>query len=189
MESPDTNPAFNPMAATEKVAVGSNGGGNSTALDQWRGLALVFVLISHGFSFTGRVQGLGRVGVNLFFFISGVLVFRSLSRPRENSGWALTRGFWKRRARRLYPALATYVLAMFPVVITWLRWLGGPDSEWGRFLRGVPFALGYVVNYWPASPISLAHLWSLSCEMQFYLLAPGIFLLGGQTVVRRHLVW
>ena len=48
--------------------------GNSAALDQWRGLALVLVLISHGLFFTSRVPGervpgLGRVGVNLFFFI------------------------------------------------------------------------------------------------------------------------
>ena len=49
----------------------------SIALDQWRGLALLLVLISHGFFFTDRVNGIGRVGVNLFFFISGILVFRS----------------------------------------------------------------------------------------------------------------
>lgn len=50
--------------------------GSSVALDQWRGLALmlVFVLISHGFYLTDRVHGAGRVGVNLFFFISGLLV-------------------------------------------------------------------------------------------------------------------
>jgi hypothetical protein len=53
--------------------------GTSVALDQWRGLALVLVLISHGFFFSDCVHGIGRVGVNLFFFISGVLVFRSLA--------------------------------------------------------------------------------------------------------------
>lgn len=51
----------------------------SVALDQWRGMALILVLISHGFYFTGRVAGAGRIGVNLFFFISGILTFRSLN--------------------------------------------------------------------------------------------------------------
>jgi peptidoglycan/LPS O-acetylase OafA/YrhL len=33
-----------------------------TALDQWRGLALVLVLVAHAFHESGRVDGLGRVG-------------------------------------------------------------------------------------------------------------------------------
>lgn len=35
----------------------------------------------------------------------------------------------------------------------------------------------------------LGHLWSLACEMQFYLLAPLIFLGGGATAGRRILVF
>jgi peptidoglycan/LPS O-acetylase OafA/YrhL len=89
----------------------------------------------------------------------------------------------------LYPALATYVLAIFPVVFAARHWLGETVAAWGLFLRSIPFALVYAANYWPSTPSSLEHLWSLSCEMQFYLLAPGIFLLGGRTAVRRHLVW
>src|SRR5450631_1676352 len=96
-----------PPPASEEDRAGS------VALDQWRGLALVLVLISHGFYFTGRVHGIGRVGVNLFFFISGILVFRSLSRTRSATQWERTRSFWWRRLRRLYPALGTYVLAMW----------------------------------------------------------------------------
>src|SRR5215469_4204546 len=51
----------------------------SIALDQWRGFALLLVLVSHGFFFTNMVNGIGRIGVNIFFFISGILVFRSLN--------------------------------------------------------------------------------------------------------------
>ena len=60
-----------PVPTSEQDRLGS------IALDQWRGLALVLVLISHGFFFTDRVNGIGRVGVNLYFFISGILVFRT----------------------------------------------------------------------------------------------------------------
>lgn len=159
----------------------------SIALDQWRGLALVLVLISHGFYFTGRTHGIGRVGVNLFFFISGILVFRSLSRARAATAWERTRSFWWRRFRRLYPALIAYSLAALPVV-----WLAQKvpnlpiGSDLGAYVRAWPVALVYAINYYTA-PLALGHLWSLACEMQFYFLAPVIFWLGGRR--QRRVDW
>ena len=96
-----------PVPASEQDRLGS------IALDQWRGLALVLVLISHGFFLTNRVNGIGRVGVNLFFFISGILIFRSLSRSRAATAWERTRSYWWRRLRRLYPALLAAVSPEF----------------------------------------------------------------------------
>lgn len=172
-----------PTAASEQDRLGS------IALDQWRGLALLMVLISHGFFFTDRVNGIGRVGVNLFFFISGILVFRSLSRTRAKTSWERTISFWRRRLRRLYPALLTYTLAMLPVV--WLlrrRPNLPPGSDFATYLKGMPLAFSYMVNYFEV-PMSLGHLWSLACEMQFYLLAPVIYLLGGVAERRRLAVF
>lgn len=172
-----------PLPVSEQDRLGS------IALDQWRGLALVLVLISHGFYFTDRVNGIGRVGVNLFFFISGILVFRSLSRARERTGWSQTKSFWWRRLRRLYPAMLIYALAILPVV--WLmrnRPNLPPGSDFGTFLATLPAALGCVMNLGREVPVSaLGHLWSIDCEMQFYLLAPAIYLLGGATDKRRNL--
>jgi peptidoglycan/LPS O-acetylase OafA/YrhL len=153
----------------------------SIALDQWRGLALVMVLISHGFFFTNRVNGIGRVGVNLFFFISGILVFRSLSRTRASTAWERSRSFWWRRLRRLYPAIITYALAMLPLVWLLQHHPNLPQgSDIGTYLRALPAALFYAMNYFEG-PLSLGHLWSLACEMQFYLLAPLIYIAGGAT--------
>src|SRR5262245_49923482 len=120
----------------------------SIALDQWRGLALVLVLVSHGFFFTNRVHGIGRVGVNLFFFISGILVFRSLSRTRAATSGERARSFWRRRLWRLYPALMTYTATMF-FGTWWLRHLPNlpPDSGLGSYARAMPAALLYAVNY------------------------------------------
>ena len=146
------------------------------------------VLVSHGLYFTNRVHGIGRVGVNLFFFISGVLVYRSLSKPKK-TGLALAADFWKRRLRRLYPALATYILAMLPVVFLLQHQPGGRLSDPWDYLWRAPLALAYVTNFVPDNPMALGHLWSVSCEMQFYLLSPLIFLLGGQSARRRQLVW
>jgi peptidoglycan/LPS O-acetylase OafA/YrhL/lysophospholipase L1-like esterase len=169
----------------------SAGTGNSTALDQWRGLALVFVLISHGFYFSGRVYGLGRVGVNLFFFISGVLVFKSLTSHGDTTAWERTWQFWKRRLWRLYPAVAAYVLAMIPIVYVLRNVPGAITPSLAEYFHSTPAALFYAINYWPSGGAawSLGHLWSLACEMQFYFLAPIIFLLGGRSFLQRNLVW
>ena len=124
------------IAGSERERAGS------IALDQWRGLALILVLISHGFFFKERDNGIGRVGVNLFFFISGILVFRSLSRARAATDWERTRSYWRRRLRRLYPALLAYVLAMLP--LAWLlqhRPNLPPDSDFGSYLKTMPLAL------------------------------------------------
>lgn len=177
------------MAAGESPSRPSAGTGNSTALDQWRGLALVFVLISHGFYFTGRVYGIGRVGVNLFFFISGVLVFKSLKGHGDRTAWERTSQFWKRRLRRLYPALVAYVLAMIPVVYLLRNIPGAETPSMAGYLHAAPVALFYGINYCPEAVMSLGHLWSLACEMQFYFLAPLIFLLGGRSVSQRNFVW
>jgi len=176
-----------PAAGPEPSIAGSTG--NSAPLDQWRGLALLLVLISHGFYFTGRVYGIGRVGVNLFFFISGILVFRSLAKSRAATKWDRSRNFWRRRLIRLYPSLITFVIAMAPIVFLGQNRRGLPEhSDFSFFLRLVPGALFYLMNYVTPN-ISLGHLWSVSCEMQFYLLAPIIFLLGGDSTLRRNIVW
>jgi peptidoglycan/LPS O-acetylase OafA/YrhL len=181
---------ISPAASETPVPILERDRLGSIALDQWRGLALVLVLISHGFYFTDRVSGLGRVGVNLFFFISGILVFRSLSRSRANTDWERTRSYWWRRLRRLYPALIAYVLAMLPVA--WLlqhRPHLPPDSDFAAYLKTLPVALTATINYFENVPWSLGHLWSVACEMQFYLLAPLIFIVSGAGARRRNLVF
>jgi peptidoglycan/LPS O-acetylase OafA/YrhL len=161
-----------PVPTSEQERLGS------IALDQWRGLALVLVLISHGFFFTNRVNGIGRVGVNLFFFISGILVFRSLSRVQAVTGWERSRSFLWRRIRRLYPAMVTYMLAIAPVA--WrLQHESNlpPSSDFSSFLKAIPPVLTCTVNYFDA-PRSLGHLWFIACQMQFFLLATIIYPLG-----------
>ena len=164
---------------------------NSIALDQWRGFALILVLISHGFFWTNHVNGAGRIGVNLFFFISGILVFRSLNGSRQTS--ALKRGlsFLKRRLIRLYPAMIAYLVAMIPIVYFFQHWPGVPP---GSDLRNYFLELPYAVFYWIDNatrpcPISLGHLWSVCVEMQFYLLAPLIYFLGGKSEGQRLAIW
>jgi len=156
-------------------------GGNSSALDQWRGFALLLVLISHSFIRTHRVDGVGRVGVNLFFFISGILVFRSLTGHRAEHGHRAL-NFWKRRFIRLFPALLCYLAAVIPLIA-----LLQPHGLEG-YLRKLPIAIAFLADYFEV-PVATGHLWSVAVEMQFYLLAPLLFALGGVSRRRRTLVW
>ncbi len=162
----------------------------SIALDQWRGLALVLVQVSHGFFHTNRVNGIGRVGVQLFFSISGMLVFRSLSRFRSESRFEYARSFWVRRLRRLYPAMLAYTIAMLPIV--WL-FQDHPElplhSDLRSYLKSLPFVLTYFSNYIEAPPRTIGHLWSTSCEVQFYILAPLILIAAGSSEKRREFIY
>ena len=163
----------------------------SVALDQWRGLALILVLISHGFFFTGRVAGAGRIGVNLFFFISGILTFRSLNGGVGTLAQRATH-FLKRRLWRLYPALIAYTGFMMFATVPLQHLLHlPPQSDFKSFMAELPFALTYTVNYATAHHYvpSLEQLWSLSCEMQFYVLAPVVFVLGTGSRRRSLLVF
>jgi peptidoglycan/LPS O-acetylase OafA/YrhL len=162
----------------------------SIALDQWRGLALVLVLISHGFFSSNHVAGAGRIGVNLFFFISGILAYRSLNKASAASTSKRTRLFWWWRLRRLYPALIGYTAAMLVAVVFLERMRNLPPlSDLGSYLRALPYALTYTINYRHPNPFTLGHLWSLACEMQFYFLAPLVFALGKGTFRRQMLVF
>lgn len=53
------------------------------------------------------------------------------------------------------------------------------DSDFSSYVKAIPAAIGYLNNYTSTEPMALGHLWSLSCEMQFYLLAPLIYIIGG----------
>lgn len=157
----------------------------SVVLDQWRGLALLIVLGAHAFDWTGRPGGLARIGVNLFFFISGLLVYRSLAPGPNGMAWTWASAFWRRRLRRLFPALLAYVAFMIPVVFL----LEGPDELQHHYLRGAPYVLTFTSNSQSWMPMSLYHLWSLSCELQFYFIAPLLLLAGGSRGIQRLLVW
>jgi peptidoglycan/LPS O-acetylase OafA/YrhL len=162
---------------------------NSAALDQWRGLALLLVLFSHGLYFTHRVEGVGRVGVNLFFFISGILVFRSLNSRSIPGLLARAVSFWRRRFLRLFPALLAYLVAMIPVIYVVQYLLGVSGAGLPVFLRETRFALLFCVNYRVAAPREIGHLWSVSLEMQFYALGPLIYYLGGRGNRQRLAIW
>ncbi len=83
-----------------------------------------------------------------------------------------------------------YVIAMTPVAyLMQTRERSLPLPDFKDYVESVPFALGCVINYARGMPMALGHLWSISCEMQFYLLAPLVFIAGGENARRKNIIW
>jgi peptidoglycan/LPS O-acetylase OafA/YrhL/lysophospholipase L1-like esterase len=149
-------------------------------LDGLRAVAVLAVVAYH--VGLGWAQG-GLLGVGIFFTLSGYLITDLLLGQYASAGRLRLVEFWRRRARRLLPAL----FVMLAVVAGWVALL---QSSQLPALRGATAAAAtYVSNWWliaqhssyfaqfgPPSP--LGHLWSLAVEEQFYLLWPWLLVLG-----------
>lgn len=137
-------------------------------LDGLRGLA-VLVVVAYHFHLPGF--GGGWVGVDVFFVISGFVVTASVLRLVDQAGApVIDWRFYARRGARLLPAL--FALLAFIVV-----WAFVHDDEITRRVQNAVIATGLqVYNIAAAFDLTdnraFSHLWSLSVEAQFYLVAP-----------------
>lgn len=107
-------------------------------------------------------------GVSVFFVVSGYLITLLLLREEHRAGSISLKGFYARRALRIFPAFYAYFLVFAAMAATGL-------------IRGVPWydyvaSLTYVRNCFGRSQ-ETSHLWSLSLEEQFYLIWPTVMVL------------
>lgn len=133
----------------------------------------------------------GFLGVDIFFVISGFLMTMLIMRGLEQGNFSLY-DFYKRRAKRICPALVTVVLVSSLVTICIFN-----DGFAERTLKDGLRALGFVSNfrfarltgYFEAdsSERMFLHTWSLSVEWQFYLIYPVLMLLLGKIFSRKNL--
>lgn len=139
-------------------------------LDALRGFASVMVVVFH-FTY-GREQArygffLGSTGVDLFFIISGFVIFMSINKV------ASAKEFMINRFSRLFPAYWTCVTLTAAVQFTALRFhFVHPDSvniSWLKYLAN----LTMFQKYFGYSNVDGSY-WSLLIEMLFYI---GIVLL------------
>src|SRR6476660_8400096 len=142
-------------------------------LDGLRAIAVAAVMIYHA---NHEWLSGGFLGVEVFFVISGYLITLLLVAEHERKGRIDLGQFWKRRARRLLPALLLLLagLAVFmalfrrrPMGRTRGDFTGGIFyiSNWYQIFVGQ----GYTAN---EAFVPLRHLWSLAVEEQFYLIWP-----------------
>lgn len=133
----------------------------------------------------------GFLGVDIFFVISGYLISLLLFREQAAGGISLA-GFYRRRIRRLFPALILVLTASLAMGYFAL-W----PAEYVALGRQVQAAVFFVLNfkligqagYFDVASFNkpLMHLWSLSVEEQFYLVWPLVLMLMYR--LRVHLAW
>ncbi|MEP3677276.1 MAG: acyltransferase [Paracoccaceae bacterium] len=125
-----------------------------------RGFAAVLVLvyhIGHIMPETGVRFSLGAIGVDIFFVISGFIIWVT--------GRDLNPGpFLKRRLIRLVPLYWTITLVLALVTLT-----NGGGVDWTRLLHSLAFLAQPTdgVSLWPRPIITVG--WTLNLEMLFYL--------------------
>ncbi|WP_193161335.1 acyltransferase family protein [Microbulbifer hainanensis] len=140
-------------------------------IDGLRAFAVLPVVMAHA-----RVPGFsgGYVGVDIFFVISGYLITGILLREIRAGEFSLA-SFYRRRARRILPALFAVML-----VSTAASWFLLPPDMFSNFAHSLLAALFFVSNFWfwrstedyfgqAAELEPLLHTWSLSVEEQFYI--------------------
>ena len=149
-----------------------------TGLDGVRAIAVVLVILYH--LSPGAVIG-GYIGVDLFFVVSGFIITTLLLRERESTGRIALGAFWRRRARRLLPALGVLIL-----VCCSAAYVIGRDVLIGlgsQVLGAVTFSSNWLFlaaqsDYFGGTvPELFRNLWSLAVEEQFYLLWPLLLVL------------
>jgi peptidoglycan/LPS O-acetylase OafA/YrhL len=117
-----------------------------------------------------RATPLGPSAVIVFFVLSGFLITGQLHSELTATGTIRMRDFYIRRIFRLVPAL---VLMLSVAVV--MGWFGLIPIAKFDVIRGLTYTADYHrPQYW-----TLAHLWSLSVEEQFYLLWPMLLLFAG----------
>ena len=148
------------------------------SLDGLRAISVLSVLLGHlcgtrGFSIFDpypRVGDVARLGVTVFFVISGFLITGLLMKERADTGDISLRNFYVRRVLRIVPAFLVFVVCMLGASALGLVQLTGTD---------LATALTWTVNFNPHRSWAIGHLWSLSVEEQFYLLWPATIVLFG----------
>ncbi len=128
--------------------------------DGWRGMAIILLLCGH---FTNTPWILeGRMGVDFFFVLSGMLMSTILFEKRMN-----LKDFYIRRFSRIIPAFTLFVLVTF--LAAKLISLDFSASE-------VVANLTFLRTYYPVTPhiwdtdVPVGHLWSLNVEEHAYVI-------------------
>jgi peptidoglycan/LPS O-acetylase OafA/YrhL len=142
-------------------------------LDAIRGIAVVGVLLLHGFSwqygglqfgglariFLGATQP-GWIGVNLFFVLSGFLITGILLDSKKNPHFY--RCFYTRRALRILPAYYSLLILLLLLQLSSVGFVGLSFL----YLANVTTIFGVACRYGP--------LWSLAVEEHFYIFWPAL---------------
>lgn len=157
-------------------------------LDGIRFFAAFIVLLHHAFYFkhdyspgipfvNDLFRDAGRIGVNLFFILSGFLISYLLLVEKDKTGTVSYRKFYVRRILRIWPLYLGYGLIctlLGPIAAQWLNDSGA--IELSTILINILYLLFFAVNIQLAFQNSSEGVfqisWSVCIEEQFYLIWP-----------------
>lgn len=147
-------------------------GSSIPALDGIRAIAVFLVIFYH----LGLERGLpvfpGSLGVLAFFVLSGFLITWLLLKEEEKYGSISLKGFYRRRALRIFPAFYVYW-----IVEILARLAGGGQVPWPQALSAFFYVSNYQNAIYRPQPEYMMQTWSLAVEEQFYLVWPLCFVL------------
>jgi peptidoglycan/LPS O-acetylase OafA/YrhL len=148
-------------------------------VDGLRAVAVLAVVLYH--ADLGIAPG-GFAGVDVFFVISGYLI-TSIILAEVRAGRFSFAAFYKRRIRRIIPAL--YLVMASSVPFAWISMTPTALKDFGQAIVATTSFVSNVLFYYKGSGYfatdpqlnPLLHTWSLAVEEQFYILFPLILLL------------
>lgn len=155
--------------------------GRCPEIDSLRALAMIGVVAMHA-----KILPFGWMGVWLFFVISGYVVTLAIARshdPRDPVRGV--RHFMRQRVGRILPAYVFYlVLGLAISAVLGIRQSPLAVISLFGFFNNVTMGQGQgELLLWPAG-----HLWTVSVEMQFYLVY-GLFAFFAPLAITKRMLW
>ena len=159
-------------------------------IDGLRAVAILPVVLFHAGmpGFSG-----GFVGVDVFFVISGYLITSIIHGELQGGGFSFV-NFYKRRMRRIFPALFVMLAVSFVAALVIL-----PPSELQQFSDSLVASTFFYSNIYflhesgyfatAAELTPLLHTWSLAVEEQFYFIFPAMLFFSWRLGHRGQMVF
>lgn len=157
------------------------------ALDGLRFLAFLGVFCYHGFIYKGHefyesavfsffytIFQNGNTGVNVFYVLSGFLIFYLLLKERSSTGSVNFYAFYIKRILRIWPLYficIAYGFYLYPVIKDLIN---EPFVQNHNIFTYLTFTNNFETAKEFPDCFFLSVLWSIAVEFQFYLLAPVI---------------
>lgn len=177
----------------KRTASGKESRGTIASLDGVRAIAAMLVVTLHlneatgvpwnidQNQFTTALSDFGRTGVDLFFVLSGFLLFLPYVKALLfQNGWPSIRSFYLRRIFRIWPG---YYFSLIAMILWNNRSYLRPD-HWRRLALFLTFFMDSSPKTWQQLN---GPFWTLAIEWQFYLLLPLIAFCFFWVLKRFHL--
>ncbi|WP_082509821.1 MULTISPECIES: acyltransferase family protein [unclassified Rhizobium] len=158
-------------------------------IDGLRALAVTSVILYH--AGLAQLPG-GFIGVDVFFVISGYLITSLIVKGLNEGSFSLV-DFYKRRARRILPAL--FLVLACTVPFAWIWMLPEDFRNYAQSMTASVFSYSNI-HFWlekdyfaqDANLVPLLHTWSLAVEEQYYLIFPLLMLIAWPRLSKRAVV-